>query len=77
MSSVIFLPHVSGIEHIPRAIIEKVEAREQLTRDFQRCIAVHLCPKCGDNLIVKHSDDENDWETLYNCAKCHFQFAKH
>ena len=74
MSSVRFLPHIHEIKHIPRAIIEKVEAREQLSRDFQRCIAVCICPKCCETLI---SSSDIDDDTIYECPSCKFEYTEY
>jgi hypothetical protein len=67
----------TGVNEITDAIRAKLEQREQLMNDFHRCLKVDLCPKCGDNLIVETStdDDGDDWGTSYRCIKCHFQYS--
>lgn len=69
MSSVKFIPHRAGIKHIPKDIVEKVEAREQLIRDFNRCLAVYICPRCGNTLVTTDTDET----TTFECPSCKFE----
>ena len=64
----------TGVNEITDAILATLEKREQLKRNFHRCLEVDLCPKCGDNLVIKFLPDSMG--AAYKCVKCHFQYAK-
>lgn len=53
-------------------IMKKVEQKEKEGAYFRRCLAVDICPECGDELKYEFLDDG---EELYIC-KCGFKHSK-
>lgn len=62
--------------YISTEIMKEVERKEEQTKNFNRCIDVQICPKCGGPLEKKATDDPNFIDFTYTCHKCKFEHTK-
>ena len=62
--------------HISTEIMEEVERQEEYNKNFNRCINVLICPKCGGPLEKKEVEDPNFLDSEYTCTKCEFKHTE-
>jgi hypothetical protein len=57
---------------ITEEILKKVRAYETDFENFQRCLRVSICPKCGGSLNKEPTDDLHFIDFKYTCQNCNF-----
>lgn len=53
-------------------IMKKVEQKEKEANYFNRCLAMRVCPSCGESLERCITDDENLPDEVFKCSSCKF-----
>ena len=54
-------------------IMRKVEEKEKRNSYVRRCVAVSICPECGENLTSKVPDYD---AILFDCTSCKFRYTE-
>lgn len=57
-------------------IMKIVEKKEEYKKNFNRCLDVLVCPKCGETLEKKMLDDPNFIDFKLTCNNCGFTREK-
>jgi len=58
-------------------IMNIVEAKEEASKNFNRCINTKTCPECGKELIRTIADDDDNFtDAEYSCSNCRFRHMR-
>jgi len=64
---------------VSKEIMQKVQKREIYLADLKRCLAVRICPKCGEELYrYDGAAEEGDpGLEIFTCTslKCYFRYS--
>jgi len=65
--------------YISEEIMNKVEEIEKEAAKFKRCLGARICPKCGNHLNRRVTDDDRLPDEIFECSAvgtCDFFHAR-